>query len=216
MPSTQFSNLAREKREEILFAALVEFAEQGYDMASTNRIVQRAGISKGVLFKYFIDKENLFLNVLDHYIATIVESLGVPSEIDCQDLFDFIKGMSLKKIQFYKQQPVLYKFFVRIVKDTSHPVYARAMASMKSMSEEYMKWILRLIPSNQLREGVRPEQVLTIVTWVLEGLQNKYLEEIPQSVADETYDAYCEHLENEMEEYFDLLKLGLYRRGNRV
>ena len=47
-----------EKKQKIYQAALEEFVEHGYQNASTNRITQRAGISKGLLFHYFKNKKN--------------------------------------------------------------------------------------------------------------------------------------------------------------
>lgn len=48
-----------EKRERIIVAAMQEFVK-GYRNASTDRIVQSADISKGLLFHYFGTKKKLF------------------------------------------------------------------------------------------------------------------------------------------------------------
>lgn len=62
--------------------SLWEFAEFGYDVASTNRIVKRIGISKGVLFKYFHDKETLFLYVSDVCLKHYADSIPVAPVTD--------------------------------------------------------------------------------------------------------------------------------------
>ena len=49
-----------ERREEILDAALEEFAEQGFHGASTEDIARRAGISQPYLFRLFGTKKELF------------------------------------------------------------------------------------------------------------------------------------------------------------
>jgi AcrR family transcriptional regulator len=48
------------RREEILDAALVEFAERGYHGASTELIARRAGISQPYVFRLFGTKKELF------------------------------------------------------------------------------------------------------------------------------------------------------------
>lgn len=53
---SKFLNLNPEKQDRILNAALKEFAQKGYQNASTNEIVKEAGISKGLLFHYFNNK----------------------------------------------------------------------------------------------------------------------------------------------------------------
>jgi AcrR family transcriptional regulator len=49
------------RREEILDAALLEFAERGYHGASTEDIARRAGISQPYLFRLFGTKKELYL-----------------------------------------------------------------------------------------------------------------------------------------------------------
>jgi len=53
-----------ERREEILDAALVEFAAHGYEGASTEDIAERAGISQPYVFRLFGTKKELFRAVV--------------------------------------------------------------------------------------------------------------------------------------------------------
>src|ERR671932_31647 len=53
-----------ERREEILDAALAEFAEHGYHGASTEGIAARAGISQPYVFRLFGTKRELFRAVV--------------------------------------------------------------------------------------------------------------------------------------------------------
>ena len=50
-----------ERREEILAAALQEFADRGYHAASTEDIARRAGISQPYVFRLFGTKKELYL-----------------------------------------------------------------------------------------------------------------------------------------------------------
>jgi AcrR family transcriptional regulator len=51
---------AAERRDDVLDAALVEFAERGFEGASTEDIAKRAGISQPYLFRLFGTKKELF------------------------------------------------------------------------------------------------------------------------------------------------------------
>ncbi|MGH3145143.1 MAG: TetR/AcrR family transcriptional regulator, partial [Rubrobacter sp.] len=51
-----------ERRETVLDAAVVEFAEKGLHGASTEGIAERAGISQPYVFKLFGTKKGLFLS----------------------------------------------------------------------------------------------------------------------------------------------------------
>lgn len=81
MPRPRFDKLPSEKRERLLEAAAKEFATHGYDDASLNQILEKAGVSKGAAYYYFDDKADLFITVLDYYVPQIVpmESLDTHS-----------------------------------------------------------------------------------------------------------------------------------------
>ncbi len=57
------------KRDEILFAAHGVFAEKGYEHATVDEIAQRAEFSKGALYSYFQNKEEIFVATLEESFA---------------------------------------------------------------------------------------------------------------------------------------------------
>lgn len=65
MPLPRFQKLDADKREQILAAATAEFGEHPFETASYNRIIERAGISKGAMYYYFDGKEDLFRTALE-------------------------------------------------------------------------------------------------------------------------------------------------------
>src|SRR5689334_2000875 len=69
MPRPRFDRLSSERRAALLEAAAQEFAQHGYADASLNHILERAGVSKGAVYYYFDDKEDLFLTVVRYYMA---------------------------------------------------------------------------------------------------------------------------------------------------
>jgi len=71
MPLTRFERLQPERRTALLEAAAEEFGRKGYADASLNRILERAGLSKGVAYYYFEDKEDLFLTVVRSYMDVL-------------------------------------------------------------------------------------------------------------------------------------------------
>ncbi len=81
MPRPRFQRLASDKRDAVLDAAAREFAMQGYDGASLNRIVLAAGFSKASFYYYFDDKADLAAAVIDREVRRYLESwsqLGTP------------------------------------------------------------------------------------------------------------------------------------------
>ncbi|MGR3810656.1 TetR/AcrR family transcriptional regulator [Jiulongibacter sp. NS-SX5] len=54
-----------EKQEKILDAALRLFASEGYSATSTKKVAKAAGVSEGLIFRHFENKEGLLQAILD-------------------------------------------------------------------------------------------------------------------------------------------------------
>lgn len=59
----------------LLEAASQVLVQEGYDRATTNRIAERAGMSVGTLYRYFDDKEDIYLEVLEQIYAKLLQSI---------------------------------------------------------------------------------------------------------------------------------------------
>ena len=71
---------AEERREEILDAALTEFARRGYEGASTDAIARAVGISQPYLFRLFGTKKGLYLASAERCLADTYETFRAVSE----------------------------------------------------------------------------------------------------------------------------------------
>ena len=75
MGQPKFQRRAEERPREICAAALEVFAEKGFAAAKLDEIARRAGVSKGTLYLYFADKEQLFRAVVRDAVVPNVERL---------------------------------------------------------------------------------------------------------------------------------------------
>ena len=69
MKQPRWQRRSEERPGEICAAALDLFAEKGFAAARLDEIARRAGVSKGTLYLYFKDKEELFRAVVRNAIA---------------------------------------------------------------------------------------------------------------------------------------------------
>lgn len=63
------------KREQILDGAWRMFKQKGFDAASMNDITREAGVSKGTIYVYFANKEELFAALIDRHRREFAESM---------------------------------------------------------------------------------------------------------------------------------------------
>jgi len=69
----RWRRLPEERPRQILEAALVVFAERGLSAARLEDIAQHAGVSKGTIYLYFANKEELFREVVRTSVIAYIE-----------------------------------------------------------------------------------------------------------------------------------------------
>jgi AcrR family transcriptional regulator len=69
----RWRRLPEERPRQILEAALAVFAERGLSAARLEDIAQRAGVSKGTIYLYFANKEELFREVVRNSVIAYIE-----------------------------------------------------------------------------------------------------------------------------------------------
>lgn len=80
------------KRQQILDGAKRVFMKMGFDAASMNDVTREAGVSKGTLYVYFANKEELFSAMIESeraaFLASIRTALNEPADMEA-GLYDF-------------------------------------------------------------------------------------------------------------------------------
>lgn len=196
-----FENLNDQKKERILNAAIAEFAHKKYEDASTNNIVTAAQIGKGMLFRYFGSKKQLYL-YLYHYAREVMDK-EVYSQIDCEsgNLPIILKQLARLTLETYKRHPSITDFVTQCNREASPEVFdgiqkIRKERGIKAKENIFNKHLdMRL-----LKPAFRQPQTLELIRWALEGyilnIKNAYhgenLEELPVDKIMEDYDAYMD------------------------
>ncbi len=102
-----------ERRRQILDAALRLFDEQGYSNTKISDISEMAGISKGLVYRYFRSKEEIFFALRDKLDDCIDECFSVPSALEAIRLF----SLRLLSYPYYNEYvPPLRVYFSVLVR----------------------------------------------------------------------------------------------------
>ncbi|MDR0570545.1 MAG: TetR/AcrR family transcriptional regulator [Clostridiales Family XIII bacterium] len=196
------------KLERVIDAAITEFALHGYKKANTNRIVEKAGISKGLLFHYFGSKKELYLYLYDYAVRMVVEEVVERFDVTERDIFKRWKAGARIKFALMRKNPMLFEFIL--------DAYLRASDEVKgSIDTSTLSWMAwsseRALASADLslfRDGVDPRKALEIVYWCQEGYSKKWLN--PENRLD-YYEKRQEEMVEGLFEYLDLLKEVFYK-----
>ncbi len=123
MARPRFENLEVERQEQILAAAAEEFELRGFAGASVNRILESAGLSKGVLYYYFEDKADLFATTLEQAFLRFLEAIGLPGQgqgamqewlegMEAADFWEHLRAMGRDHIHLLRSDA----WFVRLAR----------------------------------------------------------------------------------------------------
>ena len=63
------------KYRQIIDAAIVVIAENGYHQAQVSKIAKQAGVADGTIYLYFKNKEDILISVFSDKMSVITESL---------------------------------------------------------------------------------------------------------------------------------------------
>lgn len=114
-----------EVKEKIVDAALVTFSKYGYDKTRMDDIADAAKVSKGRLYLYFKNKEELFYAISERNITELKEQLSrlfTKKEDLISDAENFYENFGSKKTA-----PDLEKVFFEIIAESSRNPKLRKM-----------------------------------------------------------------------------------------
>lgn len=204
-----FLNLKEEKRDRILNAALVEFAEKGFDLASTNAIVAAAGISKGALFHYFRSKKELFLFLCD-YMFSIVSKEFYEQIGHCEgDLLTRYKRAARLKGAVYQRYPMLFAFVRRLTLEKSTDIALELSEKLKTQTGVGYDCLFNNLDESLFRQDVPADKAKELIVWALENYGTRSMELTRGlDITDIDMDA----LNADFDEYVEIMRKCFYRQ----
>jgi AcrR family transcriptional regulator len=161
-------NLTRKEKEQklhknlIIRASAQIFAEKGYEKTTLDEIAQIAEFSKGSLYNYFENKEDLFLTTLEVGINKLIEEMKKVEE-DKIKVVDKIKSVLEIMITYFNNDSLFNKhraFFQMLVNEkrvmacqASDEFLHRMQDMHKKMSQYFVSIFQNGIESNELKIG---------------------------------------------------------------
>jgi len=169
-----FDNIAPEKRERIINAATMEFALKGFENANINNIAKKADVSVGSLYKYFENKQDMFLTIIHYSIATMEDMLNELLESD-EDILLKVEHI-IRTIQSYSKKNVLIVKLYNVMTSENNPRFASQFAyEMESMTARiYRTAIERGKKAGDVREDIDSAFAAYLLDNIFMNLQFSY------------------------------------------
>jgi TetR/AcrR family transcriptional regulator len=206
----KFESLQADKRNNIINEALREFAEKGYEAASTNNIIKNAKISKGLLFHYFGSKKKLYLYLIEHSIDVSDEKVMKNVKGISSDLFDMIVDFGGAKMKVAIEEPLIYNFLMRIYLE-DRILLEKILEDKVGMTvEEQMESWFGCMDKTKFKDDIDAKKILKLVYIISEGTIDRYTDYLKSANPDKMLEK-IKNIQDEIVYYFELLKKGIYK-----
>ncbi|GAU79298.1 TetR/AcrR family transcriptional regulator [Fusibacter sp. 3D3] len=177
MPKSTFLNLAEEKKQRIIEAAIKEFVAYTFRDASINRIIADVGIAKGSFYQYFENKKDLYKYVLA-VSATLKLKYLTSQMIEAkhQDFFQILRGLYLVGVNFAKEHPDLSKMGNDILNDGDSKFKAEVLGESIDMSNVFIENLLKKgIEEGDVNPNIDVRLIAHLITTFSISLNEYYL-----------------------------------------
>jgi len=139
----QFAQIRQNRKEAIAAAAMQLFANHGFESTSISQIAKAAGVSKGLLYNYFKNKDSLVKEIVLQGFHQIMESLDF--DFECELNRDTFIKLIDKDFEHLKNNADLWKLYTamltqpRVMELVKDELFAVVGPFMESVSLYFAK-----------------------------------------------------------------------------
>lgn len=169
-----FERAPEERKEKILNVGIEEFSSNGYENANINIIAKKAGISIGLMYKYFSTKEDLFITCVQRGMEILENAVD---EIINGDDKLLVKAEKLIRTTctLSKKNAIYIKLYNEIASGKSHDMAQILAQEIEGgTSKKYVKAITDAMKKGDIRQDLDPRMFAFFLDNLLTSLQFSY------------------------------------------
>lgn len=166
--------LTKEQTDKILSIAAEEFAEKGFACTAIGTIAKKAGVSVGVIYKYYTGKEDLFNACVAKSLGTMEEVLDVTGSAG-GSLMDMIGRLISNTQGFAKENPEYIRLYHQITVSGSPAGKMQTAGLIESSTARiYEEFIRKALESGEIRSDIDPAAFAFLIDDLLMMLHFSY------------------------------------------
>ncbi|MEG2839280.1 MAG: TetR/AcrR family transcriptional regulator [Lachnospiraceae bacterium] len=196
---------AQVSKERIMAAAMEEFGEKNYDLSSLNNICNDNAISKGLIYHYFGNKEELYLCCVQSCLDKFIEFLSE----EVYDFTDFQIGMNQyleRRFLFFHTNPWEGRLFFNMVIQPPRQLERQIHVLKRDFDAQCLEYYKAALAHISLREGISQETALEYFV-IFQELFNGYFQK--HMVEETKLDSLIEVHEVQLAQFLNLMLYGI-------
>lgn len=176
-----------QSRQKILDSALEEFAVKGYGLSSINTICSSNDISKGNIYHYFKDKDEIYLlcikTCFEQLTASMKDTLINQEEVSLEDYFK-------ARLSFFNDHPLNQKLFCEAILFAPAHLKEVIEENKTSFNQFNLAILKRILNHETLKQGVTTEDALNTFLQYQDFINARF-HQIIGEISLEEYEAQC-------------------------
>jgi AcrR family transcriptional regulator len=173
MPLKTFHKLTEIRKMEIFNATVEEFSMNDYQSASITNVVKKLGISKGGFYRYFKDKKDVYLYLLETTINLRNANIGELFEDTTADFFGLLVTNIKQSIRFDLEHPMFSSFLYNALKERNSSVLGNIHLELKKKQMAVLqKVVIKQLGVGKVRNDISSEMMAFLIVM----LQNSLME----------------------------------------
>lgn len=149
-------------KKKIIDNAMIEFSKKSYNESSINLICTNGQISKGIIYHYFKDKDELYLfcvkkcfDDLTDYLSKMVKVNGVTMKIGLEQYFN-------ARLSFFRSNPISLGLFCSAVLNPPNHLVKKILNVKSNLHAQSFLFFTTLLESALLREDITIAEVVDV------------------------------------------------------
>ena len=189
MAKATFEQIPEEKQKRVLREAARLFAERGFSATDVAELAKRAGVSKGSLYNYFENKEDLYLHVCEDGLARSRRAVYGGMDKDW-DIYRQVEHMFRQGVRFALKSPEYVRLYLTASAPGKEQFRAKLTLDVEKHTSDHLKKHIRLAQEQGI---VRSDLDPRLGAFFINSL---YIIVVASIVS--------KHFQNRLKEYFEI------------
>lgn len=165
-------------KEEIYQAALIEFGTFGYEKVSMERICGQHGISKGMMYHYYSNKDDLFLLCVERTFVNLKAHVERGAgELIGQGTLETIKNFFMIREYYFQLHPRQKMIFEEaMLHPPKHLIeqIQELRGPIREVNREFIKQIVKKMPLRPKMDQQKAVRYLESVEYYFQSIMRNY------------------------------------------
>ena len=161
-------------KRRIMDNALAEFSKQGYGASSVNTICSAQGISKGIIYHYFRNKDELFLACVEECFSLLAEYLKTKMQTVKGNLEQQLEAYFKTRGDFFIENPIYQKIFCEAIIAIPDHLKEKIKKRKQAFDVLNIQILEKMLEPSSLRPQISKDYVIELFSQFQDFINAKY------------------------------------------